>query len=55
VSDSLLNSVAVTGSANAGRDKIEEFSKAGAHTPIIIFPPKAPRDLARETINNLAP
>jgi coenzyme F420-dependent oxidoreductase len=55
VSDSLLNSVAVTGSANAGRDKIEEFRKAGAHIPIIIFPPKATRDLARETINNLAP
>lgn len=54
VSDRLLNSVAVTGSANVGRDKIEEFRRAGADTPIIIFPPKAPRDLARETIVNLA-
>ncbi len=55
VSDSLVSSVAVTGSANAGRDKIEEFRKAGADIPIIIFPPKAPRVLTRETINNLAP
>jgi coenzyme F420-dependent oxidoreductase len=55
VSDSLLKSVAVTGSANAGRNKIEEFGKAGADIPIFIFPPKATRDLVRETINNLAP
>lgn len=55
VSESLLNSVAVTGPPNVGRDKIEVFRKAGADIPIIIFPPKAPRDLARETINNLAP
>ena len=55
VSESLLNSVAITGSAHAGRDKIEEFRKAGAGIPIIIFPPKSPRDLTRETINNLAP
>jgi coenzyme F420-dependent oxidoreductase len=55
VSDTLLNSVAVTGSANTGRNKIEEFGKAGADIPIIILPPKASRDLARETINNLAP
>ena len=55
VSQTLLNSVAVTGSANAGKNKIEEFRKAGADIPIIIFPPKAPRDLVRQTINNLAP
>jgi coenzyme F420-dependent oxidoreductase len=55
VSDSLLNSVAVTGSADAGRSKIEEFRKAGAHVPIIIFPPKSPREIVRVTIKNLAP
>ena len=55
VSDNLLNSVAVVGLKNAGRNRIEEFKKAGADIPIIIFPPKATRDLARETINNLAP
>jgi coenzyme F420-dependent oxidoreductase len=55
VSDNLLISVAVAGSANAGRSKIGEFRKAGAHIPIIILPPKATRDLARETISNLAP
>jgi coenzyme F420-dependent oxidoreductase len=55
VSDPLLNSVAITGSANAGRSKIEEFRKAGSDTPIIIFPPKATRDLVRGTINSLAP
>jgi coenzyme F420-dependent oxidoreductase len=55
VSDTLLNSVAVAGLKNAGRNKIEELRKVGADIPIIILPPKATRDLARETINNLAP
>ncbi len=55
VSESLLNSVAVAGSANAGRGRIEECRKAGADVPIIIFPPKATRDSVRQTINNLAP
>ncbi|MGB7292180.1 MAG: LLM class flavin-dependent oxidoreductase [Thermodesulfobacteriota bacterium] len=55
VSDSLLNSVAITGSANAGKIKMEEFRKAGADIPIIIFPPKASRDLVKQTINNLSP
>lgn len=55
VSQTLLNSVAVTGSANAGRSKIEEFRKAGAHVPIVIFPPKSPREIVKVTIKNLAP
>ncbi len=55
VSESLLNSVAVSGSAHAGRDKIEEFRKAGAGIPIIIFPPKSPRELVKVTIKTLAP
>jgi coenzyme F420-dependent oxidoreductase len=55
VSDSLLNSVAITGSTAEGRNKIEEFNKAGVDIPIIIFPPKASRVLIWETINKLAP
>ncbi|MER3445534.1 MAG: LLM class flavin-dependent oxidoreductase [Candidatus Dadabacteria bacterium] len=55
VSDSMIDSVAIVGRAAEGRKKLEEFRYSGADLPILIFPPKAPRDIVKETIMELAP
>jgi alkanesulfonate monooxygenase SsuD/methylene tetrahydromethanopterin reductase-like flavin-dependent oxidoreductase (luciferase family) len=55
VSDSMTDSVAIVGTAGQGRKKLEEFRQAGADLPILIFPPKASREMVKETIVELAP
>jgi len=54
VSDSLLNSVSIAGSPDEGKRTIHQFRKAGADLPILIFPPKASREIVKETIKQLA-
>ncbi len=55
VSDTMIDSVAIFGTAQEGRRRLEEFRRAGADLPIIIFPPKASREMVKETIVELAP
>jgi coenzyme F420-dependent oxidoreductase len=55
VSDRLLNSVAIFGSQEEGRRKIEGCRKAGIGLPILIFPLKSSREIVKETIIKLAP
>jgi alkanesulfonate monooxygenase SsuD/methylene tetrahydromethanopterin reductase-like flavin-dependent oxidoreductase (luciferase family) len=54
VSDSIIDSVAIVGTAEEGRRKLEKFRQAGADLPILIFPPKASREMVKETIVGLA-
>jgi coenzyme F420-dependent oxidoreductase len=54
VSDSMIDSVAIVGTAGEGRKKLEEFRQSGADLPILIFPPKASREMVKETIVELA-
>ncbi len=55
VSDCMIDSVAIVGKAGEGGKKLQEFRHAGADLPILIFPPKASRDMVKETIIELAP
>jgi coenzyme F420-dependent oxidoreductase len=55
VSDGMLGSIAIVGSKDEGKKRLEGYMNAGADLPIIIFPPKSPRDMVRETIRGLAP
>ncbi len=55
ISNSIINSVAITGTAGEGRRKLEEFRQAGADLPILIFPPKASCEMVKETMVELAP
>ncbi|MCK5391287.1 MAG: LLM class flavin-dependent oxidoreductase [Deltaproteobacteria bacterium] len=55
VTDEMVDSLSICGSAEGGRSKIAEYIDNGADLPIILFPPKASRELVRETIESLAP
>lgn len=55
VSSKMLNSFSITGSAESGQSKIAQYIDSGADLPIILFPPKASRELVRETMEGLAP
>jgi len=55
VSNEILHSLSICGNAESGRSKIAEYVDNGADLPIILFPPKASRELVRETIEGLAP
>jgi F420-dependent oxidoreductase-like protein len=55
VTDEMLESLSISGSAETGRSKVAEYIDNGADLPIILFPPKASRDMVRETIEGLAP
>lgn len=54
VSDSIIDSVAIVGTAEEGRRKLQEFRQAGADLPILIFPSKASREMVKETMVELA-
>jgi coenzyme F420-dependent oxidoreductase len=54
VTDTLLNSVAIAGSPKEGREGIEELKREGIDLPILIFPPKASREMVRETLVSIA-
>jgi len=55
VSDSMLDSLSVSGTPDHGKSVIEDYYKSGADVPVLVFPPKASRALVRETIISLAP
>ena len=55
VSDELLKAVSVSGDGSQARDSIERFRKAGADLPILMFPPKATREMVLSTLEELAP
>ena len=55
MSDELLKAVSVSGDGSQARDSIERFRKAGADLPILMFPPKATREMVLSTLEELAP
>ncbi len=55
VSEYMLNSVAIVGTIDEGKRRLEEYRLAGADLPILIFPPKSSRAMVRETMIELAP
>ena len=55
VSSEMANSFSICGNAQSGKSKISEYVNCGADLPIILFPPKASRELVRQTIEGLAP
>lgn len=55
VSDEMLDSLSIWGTAEKGRALIENYRARGATTPILLFPPKATRQVVRDTIESLAP
>jgi alkanesulfonate monooxygenase SsuD/methylene tetrahydromethanopterin reductase-like flavin-dependent oxidoreductase (luciferase family) len=55
VSDRMLDSLSVSGTPEHGRAMIADYYKEGADIPVLVFPPKASRELVRETIISLAP
>ncbi len=55
VSDRMLDSLSVTGTPGHGRSIIADYYKEGACIPVLVFPPKASREIVRESIISLAP
>jgi len=55
VSQEMLESFSICGNAESGQSKITQYIDNGADLPIILFPPKASRELVRQTIEGLAP
>ena len=55
VSERMLDSLSVSGTPEHGRSVIAVYYEAGANIPVLVFPPKASRELVRETIISLAP
>lgn len=55
VTQEMVDAISICGSSNEGKSKIAEYIKCGADLPVILFPPKASRDLVRETMEALAP
>jgi len=55
VTDEMVDCLSICGSAESGGSKIAEYIDNGADLPIILFPPKASRELVRETLEGLAP
>lgn len=55
VSDRMLDSLSVSGTPEHGRAIVEAYLKDGMDLPILLFPPKASRELVRESIESLAP
>lgn len=55
VSGRMLDSLSVSGTPEHGRAIVEAYIKDGMDLPILLFPPKASRELVRESIESLAP
>ncbi|MEW6145282.1 MAG: LLM class flavin-dependent oxidoreductase [Thermodesulfobacteriota bacterium] len=55
VSERMLDSLSVSGSPAHGRAMIADYYKEGADVPVLVFPPKASREIVRESIISLAP
>ncbi len=55
VTDSMLSAMSITGIAQQAKEKLDKYRQQGVDLPILIFPPKAPRNMVRETIIGLSP
>lgn len=55
VSGRMLDALTVSGAPSEGKAALNAYHEAGADIPILVFPPKASRDLVRETMVSLAP
>ncbi|HEX3036775.1 MAG TPA: LLM class flavin-dependent oxidoreductase [Thermodesulfobacteriota bacterium] len=55
VSEDMLDSIAILGTGEKGKRKIEEYTNAGVDLPVLIFPPKSSLDMIKETMTELAP
>jgi coenzyme F420-dependent oxidoreductase len=55
VTREMVDSFTICGNSESGRLKIDQYLKNGADLPVILFPPKASRELVRQTIEGLAP
>ena len=53
VSDDLIDSVAIAGTPDEGRQRLREYCDQGVDIPIV-YPPQAPKDLIETTITELA-
>jgi hypothetical protein len=51
----MVISFSICGNTQSGESKISEYIQSGADLPVILFPPKASRELVRQTIEGLAP
>jgi alkanesulfonate monooxygenase SsuD/methylene tetrahydromethanopterin reductase-like flavin-dependent oxidoreductase (luciferase family) len=49
-----MDALAIGGTPSEGRERIREYRARGVDIPII-YPPRAPSGLIRETITELAP
>ena len=55
VSEEMLRSLSICGTKTQAKIMLEEFCKSGADMPVLMFPPKSPREIVYETIENMAP
>ena len=55
VTDEMVKAISICGSSKEGNSKIDEYVNYGADLPVILFPPKASRNLVRETMEALSP
>ncbi len=55
VTQEMVESLSICGKPAVGGPKLDEYIDNGADLPVILFPPKASRDLVRETMQALAP
>ncbi len=55
VSDSMLDSLSIWGSAEKGHALLNSYIEEGVDTPVLLFPPKATRRAVRDTIESLSP
>ncbi|MEM7008493.1 MAG: LLM class flavin-dependent oxidoreductase [Thermodesulfobacteriota bacterium] len=55
VTSEMMQDLSVCGSAQNAKLKIKQYIDHGADLPIILFPPKASRELVRETMEALSP
>lgn len=52
ISDSLLDSVAIGGTPEEGRERLQEYREQGVDIPVV-YPPQAPQDLIETTVTEL--
>ncbi len=55
VTQDMVDEISICGGSDAGGAKLAQYMDSGADMPVILFPPKASRDLVRETMEALSP
>ncbi len=55
VSERVLDSLSVSGTPGHGRSIVKAYLEDGMDLPVLLFPPKASRELVRESVESLAP